>query len=142
MATPVVVTKFDETAASVDIVTLNANLQAIIAAVNALALDTLLQLGPAPGASGTYMLVTGGTFLGQIAAPSMLIGPQAGPKYNVVTTNDVATEATAGAVKKAAASADTAAAVSAAYAQAEVQAILNELRDLKTKLRNAGIVTP
>lgn len=42
----------------------------------------------------------------------------------------------------AAASANTAPAQSAAYVQADVQAILDELRDLKTKLRNAGILTP
>jgi hypothetical protein len=42
----------------------------------------------------------------------------------------------------AAASADTAPAQSAAYVQADVQAILNELRDLKSKLRIAGILSP
>ncbi len=40
----------------------------------------------------------------------------------------------------AAASADSAPAQSGAYVQADVQAILNELRDLKAKLRNAGIL--
>lgn len=40
----------------------------------------------------------------------------------------------------AAASSDAAAAVGAAYVQAEVQAILDEMRDLKTKLRSAGIL--
>lgn len=42
----------------------------------------------------------------------------------------------------AAASADSAPAQSAAYVQADVQAILTELRDLKAKLRTAGILTP
>lgn len=42
----------------------------------------------------------------------------------------------------AAASADSAPAQSAAYVQADVQAILTELRDLKTKMRTAGILTP
>lgn len=42
----------------------------------------------------------------------------------------------------AAASADAAPAQTAAYVQADVQAILDELRDLKTKLRTAGILTP
>ena len=42
----------------------------------------------------------------------------------------------------AAASADTAPAQTAAYVQADVQAILTELRDLKTTLRSAGILTP
>lgn len=36
--------------------------------------------------------------------------------------------------------ADTASNVSSSYSQAEVQAILNELRDLKTKMRNSGIL--
>ena len=42
----------------------------------------------------------------------------------------------------AAVSADAAPAQTAAYVQADVQAILDELRDLKTKLRTAGILTP
>jgi len=42
----------------------------------------------------------------------------------------------------AAASADTAPAQSGVYVQADVQAILNELRDLKSKLRTAGILSP
>lgn len=44
--------------------------------------------------------------------------------------------------QKAAASADAASPVSATYTQTEVQAILNELRDLKAKLRTAGLLTP
>lgn len=43
---------------------------------------------------------------------------------------------------KTAASADAAAAVGASYSQAEVQAILTELRDLKTKMRSAGLLLP
>lgn len=42
--------------------------------------------------------------------------------------------------KKSAASADTAPAPNATYTQAEVQAILTELRDLKSKLRTAGML--
>lgn len=45
-----------------------------------------------------------------------------------------------GLVNQAAISNDTATAPSATYTQAEVQAILTELRDLKTKLRTAGIL--
>lgn len=40
------------------------------------------------------------------------------------------------------ASADTASAVGVGYTQAEVQAILDELRDLKTQLRAAGVLAP
>jgi len=43
---------------------------------------------------------------------------------------------------EAAASADTAPVQTALYVQADVQAILDELRDLKTKLRAALILTP
>lgn len=39
-------------------------------------------------------------------------------------------------------SADTAPAQGAGYVQADVQAILTELRDLKAKLRAAGILSP
>lgn len=41
-----------------------------------------------------------------------------------------------------AASADTAPAQTAVYVQADVEAILTELRDLKTKMRAAGVLTP
>jgi len=46
----------------------------------------------------------------------------------------------AGIVRQSIASTDSATAPSASYSQSEVQAILTELRDLKTKLRNAGIL--
>lgn len=51
-----------------------------------------------------------------------------------------ATPTTKGVVNQSGASPDTATAPSATYTQAEVQAILTELRDLKTKLRTAGIL--
>jgi cellobiose-specific phosphotransferase system component IIB len=44
------------------------------------------------------------------------------------------------AVKKATISADVAAIPSATYSQAEIESILMELRDLKNKLRTAGIL--
>lgn len=44
------------------------------------------------------------------------------------------------AIMVAAASANTASAVGATYSQAEVQAVLDELRDLKTKMRAAGLL--
>lgn len=52
----------------------------------------------------------------------------------------LATTTTTGLVKQSMASADSAAAPGETYTQAEVQAILDELRDLKTKLRTAGIL--
>lgn len=51
-----------------------------------------------------------------------------------------ATVTVKGLVNQSAISADTASAPSATYTQSEVQAILTELRDLKTKLRTAGIL--
>ena len=45
-----------------------------------------------------------------------------------------------GLVNKAAASVNSAAEPSAIYTQAEIQSILSELRDLKSKLRTAGIL--
>lgn len=53
----------------------------------------------------------------------------------------VATTTTQGTVLKAAASANSAAAAPATYTQAEVQSILDELRDLKAKLQAAGILS-
>lgn len=140
MSTPVILQRFDDET-PFDLTKLNGNFAAIVAAVNSLALDTLLQFGATPGAEPGYMPVTGGNFLGGIAAPSMQVGPASGTKYDVVTTNTPATQAVRGAVKQAAASADSAGAVGAAYSQAEVQAILTELRDLKAKLRTAGVLS-
>lgn len=83
----------------------------------------------------------------------------AGPSGSTVTVSFIGTLATipvgsAGTVRTnlglgglavlnaAAASADTATPIGAAFVQAEVQAILDELRDLKVKLRTALILTP
>lgn len=51
-----------------------------------------------------------------------------------------ATISSKGLVNQSSASADTATTPSATYTQAEVTSILTELRDLKTKLRTAGIL--
>lgn len=51
-----------------------------------------------------------------------------------------ATSSSLGLVKQAPVSVDSALAPSATYTQIEVQAILTELRDLKIKLRNAGVL--
>lgn len=53
----------------------------------------------------------------------------------------LATTAAPGIVKKSAASANTATSPSAGYVQAEAVALFTELRDLKTKLQAAGILT-
>lgn len=51
-----------------------------------------------------------------------------------------ATTTVKGLVNQSAASADTAAPIGVAFSQTEVQAILTELRDLKTKMRAAGLL--
>jgi len=99
---------------------LDANFAALVAAINALAAEPLLQLGVTPGVAAGFMPVTGGAFVGQITAPSMLIGPVAGPQVDVLTRNDIATTGLAGVVKKALANVD---AVASAVAVAAVNAV-------------------
>jgi len=53
----------------------------------------------------------------------------------------VANTSEAGLVKQAVASLDSASVPGATYAQGEMQSLLTELRDLKTKLRNAGVLS-
>lgn len=140
MTTPVIVNEFSaDNPPSVE--ALNANFKALVATINALALDTLLQFGTTATSDPKYMTVSGGSFAGAISAPAIQIGPAAGAKKDVLHVDSVATEATKGPVKLAAASADSAGAPGAAYSQAEVQAILTELRDLKAKLRTAGVLS-
>lgn len=122
------------------LVKLNANFENIVAAINALAADQMLQLGAVPGGAGNYVPVSGGQFYGQVGVPSLLIGPPTGPAYLAVSMGDQATTTSFGVVRQAAASANVAGAPGASYVQAEVQAILTELRDLKDKLRTAGVL--
>lgn len=61
--------------------------------------------------------------------------------YRIITSNVLATTSAAGAVKQALATVDSAPNPSEAYVQSEVKAIVDELRDLKTKLRSAGIIS-
>lgn len=119
---------------------LNANFGNLAAAINSLAADQMLQVGAVAGATPEYVPVTGGQYYGQVGVPSLVIGPPGGTTYLAVSRGDLATPTDVGVAKQAAASANTAAAVGASYSQAEVQAILDELRDLKTKLRTAGVL--
>ena len=121
---------------------LNANFAQMAAAVNSLAADQMLQVGAVPGASPEFVPVTGGQFYGQVGVPSLVIGPPGGTTYLAVSRGDLATTTDVGVVKKAAASADAAGAAGASYSQAQVQAMLDELRDLKAKLRTAGVLAP
>ena len=139
MSAPVIVHTFTAPGGEpFSLTALDANIAAIVAAINALAAEPLLQLGVTPGVSAGYMPVTGGTFQGQITAPSILVGPVAGPQYDVVTTNSAATTAAKGIVKMAAAVADLAQAISNPPTQAEVTAIQNKINALLAALRTAG----
>lgn len=62
--------------------------------------------------------------------------------YLYIYTGDDTTHTWIKLGKQSAASADTAGAPGGSYNQAEVQAILTELRDLKTKMRSAGLLAP
>ena len=119
---------------------LNANFANLAAGLNALSGDPLFQVGTVPGGSGGFVPVTGGQFLGQIGAPSLVVGPVGGAQHPVLTTVSVATVSDVGVVKQALASADTAPAAGDTYSQTQVQALLDELRDLKAKLRTAGVL--
>lgn len=100
--------------------------------------------------AGTYPIDSGTT----AARPTGLDARSLGYMYNDTTLGKAivwngtswltgepnATTSVKGLVNQSAISADTATTPSATYTQAEVQAILTELRDLKTKLRTAGIL--
>ncbi|PKM43254.1 MAG: hypothetical protein CVV05_15520 [Gammaproteobacteria bacterium HGW-Gammaproteobacteria-1] len=102
MTTPVIIPEFGENY-PLDYQKVNAALRQLAGTINALAGAQLLQIGNA-GSEGTgYVPVSGGAFLGQIKAPSVLVGPFEGPQHPVVTTNDFATGSTGGAVLLAAA---------------------------------------
>ena len=111
---------------------MNSNFASVIGALNSLAGSQLLQLGPAAGGDGTVVPVSGGAFLGQVSFPSVMIGPTGGTMYLAVTMGDIATPTDLGVAKQCAVSADTAGAVASE--------ILTELRDLKTKMRTAGLL--
>lgn len=122
---------------------LNSNFEQMVAAINALSADQLLTLGTPAGAL-EYVPVTGGSFAGQIAAPSVVVGPP-GAAQPVVTLGDVADETDLGIVKRAAAQADAASsavavaapdapAQTAGYVQADVQAIATLANELKSDL--------
>ena len=107
-----------------------------------LAAEQLLQLGVTPGVYSGYMPVTGGTFQGQITAPSVLMGPVGGTQYEVVTKNSFATTAAAGIVKQMAAIADISTSISNPPTQAEVTAIKDKVNALLAAARTALLLTP
>lgn len=141
MGTPVILDEFNITN-QFSLPKLNSNFQKLVGTINSLAAETLVQLGTSPGGDPSYMPITGGSFYGQITAPSMLVGPvSGGTQYPVVTTNDAATSGTPGAVKQAAAVADLGQTI-AGPSIAEVQAISDKVDALLAALRTAGVLAP
>lgn len=109
----------------------NANFEAPAAAVNGLNGEVVLTVGAAEqGGSLAFVPVTGGRFLGQITAPSLLIGPPAGTQKPVLTQGDSAT-----------AIANLEQTIAGAYTPAQVQALSNKLDELLDKLRTAGFLS-
>ena len=116
---------------------INANFQAIVAAVNALAGSNVLQLGVLVDDSPLYMPKTGGAFSGQISAPSMVLNGNA-----VVARGDLASTGLAGLVKAAAAVADLAGTPGVTYQQLEIIGIYAKINALLAALRTAGSLAP
>jgi hypothetical protein len=102
----------------------------------------LLQLGVTPAVAAGYMPVTGGSFFGQISAPSILVGPPEGPQVDVITTADAATAALRGLVKQIAAIADLSQGISSPPTQAQVEAIQAKLNALLAGARAAEQLEP
>ncbi len=119
------------------------NFQALASLINGLTGDFTVELSPAPGdISGDFVPVSGGPFLGQISAPSIVVGPPNGTKHEVLTSNSAPTATERGGLLLAAAVADAAASTVAvaaadapaqtgAYVQADVQAIATLANELK-----------
>ena len=143
MSSPVVILNFTTPGGQpFSLAALDANNAAIVAAINALSTTPLLQLGATPGVFSAYLPLTGGSLYGQLSAPSMLIGPPGGPFYAVIHANSLATTAAAGLVKKMAAVADLATAISNPPTQAEVTEIKNKINALLAAARTAAMLTP
>ena len=119
---------------------LNENTIRLAAQINALAGSQLLDVGGATGNDGSgYAPLIGANFLGQITAPSVLVGPSSARKP-VVTEGSLATTTKAGIVKAATAVADLAQDVSATPTEAEVQLISDKVDALLGALRTAGLM--
>ena len=143
MSVPVIVLTFTGPGGQpFSLANLDANFAVFVAAINGLAAEPLLQLGVTPGVYSGYMPVTGGTFQGQITAPSVLMGPVGGTQYEVVTKNSFATTAAAGIVKQMAAIADISTSISNPPTQAEVTAIKDKVNALLAAARTALLLTP
>lgn len=128
----VMLQRFDDTN-PLNLTDINANFQALVAAVNTLAGSNVLQLSAVVDDSPEYMPKTGGTFSGQIAAPSILLAGQP-----VVKQSDYATTVLRGLVMKANAVADIASAISSPPTQAEVTAIKTTVNALLASMRAAA----
>lgn len=109
--------------------------------------------GNQPAAAGAVRSATSTTLTVTVVAGMLNIElPQAlgltsNPTFNSINiVDDATTRGNLGlgalaVLNAAAASADTAPAQAAAYVQADAQAVLDELRDLKAKLRASGVLS-
>jgi hypothetical protein len=136
MSGPVIIQEFSEENPP-SIPALNTMLRSFVAAINGLAASPLLQVGASPVAAPGSLPLSGGSLYGQLTAPSLLIGPVAGPQYEVIHRNSKAGAADFGIVKKAAAVPDLATAISNPPTQAEVTEIKNKINALLASLRAA-----
>ena len=133
MATPVLLYEFSEDE-PFSTEKLNVNFSVLVSSINALAGEQLAQFGDV-SANPAFMPVAGGTFLGQIAAPSALVSG-----YAVLTTNDAPTPSTRGGILQTVALTDVGITPSAGYVQAEAQKVVTKLDALVAALRTSGIV--
>lgn len=121
---PTLIHQFDESNPfSVD--KLNDSLAKLVGAINALAQDSQLQLSPAPGNDGNvYVPVSGGSFVGQVSFPSVLIGDPDGVQYSPLTKEDVVSLSALSLT------------ASGSYTQSEIQSIADKLDVLITALKS------
>lgn len=136
MTTPVIIPEFGENY-PLDYDKVNAMLRSLVGVINGLGGTALLQMGSAVSADTGYVPVAGGAFLGQISAPSILVGPNAGAKHDVVTTNDFATGASGGVVLLAEEVAALIQAISNPPTQAQVEAIQAKVNAILGAMKNA-----
>lgn len=119
---------------------LNTLFRSLAGTINGLSGQQLINFTPFGGNDDTaYLPLDGGDLTGPITAPAIQVG-LTGSQYPVVTTNDAATLAVRGAVKKAAAVSLLALNASNPPTEAEVQSVADRLDALITSLKNAGVV--
>lgn len=120
---------------------LNGIIKSLVGLVNTLAGEELAQYSPTgvPDGSG-YAKLSGSEFAGQVSAPSMMIGPIGGPKYAVISKNNLADAGDPGLVELVALIEDLNQAI-AGPSIAEVQAISDKVDELIAALKAAKVMS-